>query len=136
MKLQGIKSIVVRNQFVALHRWCSAPGEVNFLSYPHRHTFHVLTTVEVGHGDRAVEFFCLQQEIDQIIRSLFFSNSALPGVVQPDGTLDLGLPIISMSCEDMAEHIANYVSRDGALKVKQVIVSEDNENGGVFTVTP
>lgn len=134
MRLQGSKSIVVRNQFVALHRWDGAPAQVGFLGWCHRHTFHVLTTIEVPHGNRGVEFFCVQRQIDRIIEVLFFSEEPVTGVTPSSSCSDLSLPVISLSCEDMAEHIANVLAK-AELRVRQVIVSEDNENGGVFTVS-
>lgn len=131
--LNGTKSVTVRTQFEALHCWADAPDVVLFLRNPHRHVFWVLATLAVDHGDRAVEFFCVKAKLDQLIKELFLSPSLVLGVTPNKTTDNLGMPTISASCEDMAECLANALSAEG-YSVRQVIVSEDNENAGTFTV--
>jgi hypothetical protein len=48
--------ILCRFQVEGFHRWPEAPGDVVFLSYEHRHVFHVQATKEVAGDDREIEF--------------------------------------------------------------------------------
>lgn len=127
---QIVKLITVRHSFNALHRWVEAPPEVSFLRNAHRHEFTVCLTVEVTHGDRQVEFFILQKFLATCVRRLF-GTQGLHTVGKDDSPeLNLGLPIVYHSCEDMAEAVLLDFERMG-YKVSAVSVSEDGENEGI-----
>ena len=108
------KSIVVRTRFVGFHKWPEAPAEVAFLRDLHRHVFYVECHFRIEES-RQLEFFLVQATVNRQV-----------GLVRT--TLD-GSP--SMSCEQMAELIANGLYLSERLPVFKVVVSEDNENDGV-----
>ena len=117
--------IKVRTTFEALHQWPEAPPEVSFLAHPHRHVFVAYVTVLVRHGNRDVEFFALKELIDQAVGWLTLSTKKETAEVS-----GIGLPLIKLSCEDIALFIGNYLKKIGII-VKQVEVSEDDENSGI-----
>lgn len=102
------KYIYVETQFAGIHQWTGAP---NFLSHPHRHLFKVILSIQVRHNNRQVEFFELQEELNQFISERFKK----------------GL-IYGYSCEDIAEIIFKEFN-DRNYTVFKVTVSEDDENG-------
>lgn len=84
--------------------------DVSFLAQPHRHIFHFRVELEVKHNDRDVEFIQFKRELERLYSE---------GVLQLD----------YMSCEMMANELANYILtryRDRELRIE---VSEDGENG-------
>ena len=99
--------IAVKSSFVGFHRWVNAPEWVSYLRNYHRHVFHVKLKIAVSHGNRAIEFFTLQGELegflDEHYRQMQFEES----------------------CEMIAEKILNH------FKAEEVIVSEDGENEGI-----
>lgn len=124
-----MKSIIVRTQFEALHQYKTAPDNVAFLRYPHRHLFKVEVEIFVQHGARALEFFTVKLALDDIL-SNHVRNSCHPGENKMHDN-----SAIELSCEDMAEHIANNLAirLDITLtKIKYVEVSEDGENAGRY----
>jgi type III secretory pathway component EscV len=101
-------------QFEFLHRWPEAEKPVEYLSYLHRHMFHVKVMVKVTHHNRDVEFITLKNNVDEFIRT----HKPAWGT--------------TMSCEDMCERIGIDLLNQG-IKVALVEVSEDGENGAVVT---
>jgi len=95
--------------FEGFHRWKDAQGEVKFLSYPHRHKFHVKAWKLVTHNDRQVEFITLQRQVLE-----FCLKHASQG------------PTIDYSCETWAEHLMDKFD------LERCEVSEDGENGAVI----
>ena len=105
--------IIVKTRFEAIHCWpdCPFPG-VHFLTYPHRHEFHVELKCKVFHLNRDLEFFMVKKQLEK----------AIPII--------LSLPNIgSMSCEMIAKEIGIYMKENESLAVKSVSVFEDGENG-------
>lgn len=114
------KYIYVTYQKEGIHNF---PGAitlkgVEFLQYPHRHTFHHKVTVEVGHNDRDIEFILFKRELEQLY--------------PPDEPLSLG----AQSCEMMAENILNYIRMNYPGREITVEVSEDGENGSIVAYVP
>lgn len=107
----SIKYITVKTSFRGFHKYTNAPDEVAFLRNKHRHVFGVRVSIEVDHSDRDVEFFILQQEIDQCISENFLNKE------------------LEESCEMIAETIAEYLLQR-EYKILQVEVDEDGENAG------
>ena len=105
--------IEVKTSFISFHCWPTAPVEVSFLQNPHRHVFHVVCRFDVVHADRDLEFFIMQQKINNVIGPLASDLSR----------------IINWSCEKWAEEIAAQLPN-----VCYVSVHEDGENGAILTI--
>lgn len=101
------------NEIPGVHFWKDAPAYLYFLSRPHRHIFHIITTFSVSHEDREVEIIETQKGIEDFIRSAF-------GEYQT-GEIDFG----NMSCEMIATMI---VTEFGAYKCE---VLEDGKGGAI-----
>jgi hypothetical protein len=110
MRYEYITEIGVKNQFIAYHRWDTAPEEVKFLRNWHRHVFMVTTYIEVGHGNREVEFFIAQNVIGRYLRDKWEGQE------------------FEFSCEQIAYRILEYLNESTGWKVVAVRVSEDGEN--------
>lgn len=110
--------ILVKNQFIDFHRWESAPEEVDFLRNLHRHVFKVETTIEVRQNDRDIEFFILQKQIDNLIKTFV--------IPMPE----------TKSCEMMAEVIVRQLAAVYPKRLIQALVSEDGENAAIVTLSP
>ena len=102
----------VRSQFTGWHKWTDAPDNVAFLRDFHRHVFKVELVVPVRHGDREVEFFTLQKQLDGFLARNYAGRKFLE------------------SCEQIAENIGvNF-------QAHEVTVSEDGENDGIWIPEP
>lgn len=98
----------VRSQFVGWHKWKDAPDDVAFLRDFHRHVFKVELVVPVRHGDREVEFFTLQKQLDGFLARNYAGRKFLE------------------SCEQIAKQIGLI------FQAHEVTVSEDGENDGIW----
>lgn len=112
-----MKSIVVRTSFVDQHCWPNAPQEVAYLRDLHRHRFYVTVYARVSHGNRQLEFHLFQDYISKF--TVPYLQACLLNSVN------------SLSCEDMAEILALKL-REENFGVFRVVVSEDNENDGMW----
>lgn len=95
----------VTDCFEAWHRWSTAPDDVAFLRNYHRHLFHVRLGVEVGHGDREVEFFQLKRQLATHLTETWAGR------------------YFEASCEMIAQELLDKFT------AAYVEVSEDGENG-------
>jgi len=102
------KNIIVNLQFEAIHNWprVAKESEVNFLQYPHRHTFYIEAKKEVTHNDRQIEIITFKRQILHYLFNRF-----------QDGNLG------DMSCEQLAEELLQVFG------LSYCKVLEDNENG-------
>ena len=107
--------IYVKNQIKALHQWVDAEGAVEFLKYPHRHIFHIVTHVDVKHDDREVEFFTIQSQIDAILEAWKRESS------------------LKTSCEQLGLYVLGALQQLYPNRFMTCDVSEDNENGAVVS---
>ena len=98
------------------HRWPDAPPQREYLAARHRHLFRVTAHVAAGHDDRDTEFHDLQD----LIRAWWGA-----------GPRECG----DASCETIARALAGHLGR-AALRVVQVEVSEDGENGAIVALPP
>ena len=114
------RSIVVTNNFKGYHKYEQAPENVAFLRTQHRHVFNMKTTIEVFHNERDIEFFQLQDELENFVK--FFYNR--PWEKYVDG-------IYIGSCESLAEKVINYLHEKYPKRHARVEVWEDNENGAI-----
>ena len=117
--MKVVKRIIVVNlQVEGLHKWQDAANKCpqsDFLSFPHRHMFHIHAEKEVNHNDRDVEFIVLKREISQyLLMNYEFNDDDRQSMLNFDG----------MSCEMIAEELAHK------FKLSKCIVLEDGENGG------
>jgi hypothetical protein len=106
------KFIWVTFQKEGIHQYPNAPEGVEFLKHPHRHIFHFRVQLEVFHDDREVEFILFKRELE----ALYGSST---------------LKLFNMSCEMIADEVANYVTKKYPGRDLVVSISEDNENGTV-----
>jgi len=104
-----MKEIFVRLRVPGFHYWEGAPIARGYLGERHRHLFHLVVSMPVGHADREVEFHDLLDEV----RELFPVNTEHNG----------------KSCEMMAEEIGRTLA-DRYKRAVTVEVSEDGEVGG------
>jgi len=91
-----------------LHRFPDATGRKKFLSYLHRHIFHVSAYVEQRHSNRDIEYLEFKRWLLQIC---------------PKGNLD------TMSCEQIGEHILSEIKKKYPNRKVKIVVLEDGENG-------
>lgn len=101
-------NIIINTRFSAIHFWPDCPiEEVNYLTYPHRHEFHVKVKAPVTHENRDIEFIQLKNKIQTWISDNWDKQN-----------------LKSKSCETMCSElmfifpVLNYVR-----------VLEDGENG-------
>jgi len=105
-------------QIEGTHNWPDCPfDEVDYLKVPHRHIFHIKAYKEVFHDDRDVEFIMFKHQIISHIRTRYFDV--------PKQLCVFG----AMSCEMLAAELCDQFD------LTRCEVSEDNENGGIVTVT-
>ena len=109
-------TIFVTTEFEALHHWQSAPPEVIYLSYPHRHLFKVMLEVYVSNVDREIEFLKLKYDLTNFCKGTWNININFPN---------------GNSCEAMCLAIKDWAEKNN-LKVYSVTVSEDGENGATY----
>lgn len=114
------KAITVTNSFKGYHKYAEAPKEVKFLQDLHRHIFNVKSTIEVKHNNRDLEFYILQQEIEEYIEKKYKKSSYgfVPG-------------IFIESCESLAEELVCFLQLKHPYRYVRVEVWEDNENGAI-----
>jgi hypothetical protein len=84
--------------------------DVSFLGYPHRHIFHFRVEIDVFHNDRDIEFIQFKRWLENLFNQ---------GVLQLD----------YMSCEMIADDVANQISNRYPDRSFSISVAEDNENG-------
>ena len=103
-------SIIIKNQFIAYHRWEDAPDVVAFLRFTHRHIFKVVSYFNVNHDDRDLEFFMMQKNVQDFLDNNYKEKT------------------FKKSCEIIAKEILKYYEFNGCYKIE---VTEDGENGGI-----
>lgn len=100
-----------------IHCYPKAPREVEFLRDAHRHTLFIVCTIEVFHDDRELEFYMVQDYIDNVINTDRF--------------------LISTSCEQYADRLKELLMHQYGYKRKIIVkVFEDNINGAIIEYTP
>lgn len=90
---------------------------MSYLAERHRHVFHFVVEIAVGHGDRAVEFITVKNEIARYLERTY------------------GKEFGGMSCEMIAEDVSKWLALTKKYNVTRVEVLEDGENGGGVTWT-
>lgn len=102
-------------QIEGLHNWPSCPYlEVDYLTVPHRHVFHIKAYKEVFHDDRDQEFIMLKHMIQDHFKPYYSDAKHM---------CDFG----AMSCEMIARQLVEL------FRLTRCEVSEDGENGAVVT---
>lgn len=103
------KFIIVKTQIEGFHCWPEAPTQVMFLRNTHRHLFYITAKMPIE-TNRQLEFFMVKKAIDKYLRSIYIGAS--------------------ISCEEMAEKIADFIHKEYNIDdIITVQVFEDNENG-------
>ena len=88
--------VVITFQIEGCHYWLSAEETepvVSFLSFPHRHMFHVKVYKPVYHDDRDIEFICFKREVISYMTEKYYNK---------DSNM---LEFRGMSCEMIAAEI-------------------------------
>lgn len=99
-------NIIIKTSFEGIHSWPQCPyKDVSFLTYPHRHIFHVVLKIPVTHNDRDIEIIQTKKAVDSYIEDIF------------------GMNLGRKSCEDLAQELLEV------FEACYVSVLEDNENG-------
>ena len=114
------RKVIVTNNFKGYHRYSEAPIDVAFLRDWHRHVFNIKTTIEVTHNERDIEFFQLQNFIEQFVKNAYTRTD----IKYIEG-------ICIHSCEALAEAILNKLHEVFPGRRARVEVWEDNENGAI-----
>ena len=106
------KTVITKNHVEGFHNYPDAPKDVSFLAHNHRHVFHVECGFEVSHGNREIEIFNMQFQIDEYFAHLY------------------GVPakFCAMSCEMIAEKMLCDFAHHNCVYVK---VTEDGEGGAI-----
>lgn len=108
--------VIVRLQVDGLHNWPAAREhfrEVDFLSFEHRHVFHIEAKKEVFHDDRDVEFLMFKRDILDYLYDKYYDYERRSHDFGP------------MSCEMIAKEVMEN------FECVSVSVFEDNENGAI-----
>jgi len=108
--------IVVKNQKHGIHNWPEAPVEVAHLRAMHRHNFLFKTKIEVEHDDRALEFFTVQDFIQEELDKL------------PDN-------LKTSSCEQLAKAVIKMIHKKYGERNVMCNVSEDGQNSAIVEYT-
>lgn len=103
--------VYVRVKVPGLHRWPGAPERAGFLKEEHRHLFHIEVGFKVEGLDRELEFFDLQEEVLEAVKSIGYTHWS-------------GHKFGERSCEMIAAELLDRLN--GAVYAD---VSEDGENG-------
>lgn len=109
--------IIVKFEFAGWHRWPDAPMEYQYLSFNHRHMFHVEAGKLVSHSNREIEIIDLKGRMESFCRHNWGRQPAA------------GENAWSHSCEDMAAALCQQFKMDWCC------VLEDGENGAVHYPT-
>lgn len=98
-----------------MHAWSGASQHRYYLSYPHRHLFHITATVETSHDDRDIEYHDLRDWIVHWLDEF------------PTLTNDLR-NFGGKSCETLARDLWDYLQTSKNVHtLRAVSVSEDGE---------
>lgn len=100
-------SIVVTFRFEGIHCWPDAQDPVAYLSFPHRHVFHVEAVKDVTHAEREIEIIQFKHEMRKYCADVFQGPHTL-------------------SCETMALNLYTH------FKLRTCRVLEDGENGALI----
>ena len=112
------KFIFVTFQKEGIHAYPDAPKGVEFLKHPHRHMFHFRVDIEVWHDDRDIEFILFKRELEGLYNDVASNDGAV-------------LELDHMSCEMLADDLANYIREEYPGRDLKIEVSEDGENGAL-----
>lgn len=111
------KYIEVKLELEGIHAWLNCNiEEVEYLKYPHRHTFGFLCRAEVTHNDRAIEFIEFKHKIKEYLGRKYYN----PKYKCCDFT--------GQSCESLAEELLRQFN------LCRCAVSEDNEFWGIVEI--
>lgn len=105
--------VIIKTQFEGFHYWGEAPQLVAFLRNRHRHMFHVEVRVSVTELDRDIEVILFKRHIDELL------NDMKPRI-DSEG----------WSCEMIANELASLLLDEYDSNEIEIVVLEDNENGG------
>lgn len=115
----AITFVTVRFEIVGFHHWSGAPPARDYLASNHRHKFYIEVSVEVTHDDREIELHDL----------LIFCKRNFTSTAAGENFSD-------QSCEMIAKHLLNSVTREYGSRRVTVSVFEDGEVGAEVIFEP
>lgn len=95
-----------------LHKWEAAPETVSFLRNLHRHMFYWQVQVQQFGDDRDLEYLMLREKVMDRVNAVKWAPT--------------------ISCEQFALFIKNWLSTEYLDRLVRVSVFEDDENGAVI----
>lgn len=117
--------LIFKLQIEGWHRWIDAPKEYKYLSYRHRHIFHIHVRLPVVGDNREFEFIQLSADVRRYLRDVY--------VNEVEG---IGCDFDGMSCEQIAKSVYELLE-DYKIMPKDrkgsVGVFEDGVNGAVYS---
>lgn len=105
--------VIAKTQFEGFHYWSGAPQLVRFLRDRHRHIFHVEVRMSVAELDRDVEIIMFKRYVNELLNDM-------KSRIDSEG----------WSCEMIANELASLLLDEYDSNEIEVVVLEDNENGG------
>jgi len=110
--------IWITTQKEGYHFWESAPEEVGFLRYPHRHIFGFRVYIQVEHNDREIEFFMFKNNVDKLINNIWETYN-----------LDKYDKADRVSCEMISDNLNDLVNQLYPQRDTIIEVDEDKQVG-------
>jgi hypothetical protein len=103
-------SVILDFEVEGYHKYPSAPKQVEFLKYPHRHLFQIKAYYKVTDLDREKEIFIQTNYLKEYLNESYGSPCQFG----------------AMSCEMIALDLLQFIREDGGYKVD---VLEDGKGG-------
>lgn len=117
------------------HRWPNAPTKLAWLRQLHRHLLHFKLRLEIFTSDRELEFFEVQDWLEQTFFRLTDGDIAPQDNIWLTEAMD-EIVSATASMESIAYAIGHLALTKFGEREIVVEVSEDGENGGGFQWTP
>lgn len=92
-------TVIVQFEFEGFHFYENAPEQVEFLKYPHRHSFILKAGYQVTDLNREKEIFICRDELKYYLTEAYGSPCVFNG----------------MSCEMIAKEILEFAAIDGMI---------------------
>lgn len=108
-------TVIISFEIEGFHNYPNAPQEVNFLSFPHRHTFKITAGYVVTDLNREKEIFICRDELKSYLMEAYGSPATFN----------------NMSCEMIAKDILDFSMEDG---MQWCEVWEENTGGAKIEI--
>jgi len=115
------------------HYWKNAPKQYDYLRNLHRHNFYWEIIIETT-NDREIEIISFNDRVQRLLKQEFnFLSGNMIVKTNPSHIYDLeSLYFGGKSCEAIAQDTYDLIKQHyNDIKIKQIAVLEDNENGAI-----